>query len=296
MWDENQPVKTRIAPSPTGEPHVGTAYIALFNMALARRLGGKFILRIEDTDRQRSTKESERSIMETLKWLGIRWDEGPDVGGPCGPYRQSERSELYRKHAWELVEKGAAYCCFCTPERLEQLRKAQKAAKAPTRYDGRCRGLSPDEVRRRIDAGEKYVIRLKMPREGKTVFHDELRGKVEYENALIDDQILLKSDGFPTYHLANVVDDHLMGVTHVMRAEEWLPSVPKHVKLYEAFGWLPPKWIHMPLLRNPDKGKSKISKRKNPVSLRYYKKRGFIPEAMLNYLALMGWSFPEEGR
>jgi glutamyl-tRNA synthetase len=278
----------RIAPSPTGDPHVGTAYIALFNYVFARKHGGKFILRIEDTDRTRSTLESEAAIMRALHWLGLSWDEGPDVGGPHGPYRQSERAEIYRQHAELLLERGEAYRCFCTSARLDELRKA-RGPKGPTGYDRNCRGLPPDEVKARLDAGEPYVIRLKMPIGGETVLEDKLRGTVRFDNTQIDDQVLLKSDGFPTYHLANVVDDHLMGVSHVIRAEEWISSTPKHVGLYQAFGWEEPTWIHMPLLRNADK--SKISKRKNPVSLDYYRDAGFLPEALLNYLGTMGWSF-----
>jgi glutamyl-tRNA synthetase len=283
-----KPVRVRIAPSPTGDPHVGTAYIALFNYVFARKHGGKFILRIEDTDRTRSTLESEAAIMRALRWLGLSWDEGPDVGGPHGPYRQSERAEIYRQHAELLLERGEAYRCFCTPARLDELRKA-RGPKGPTGYDRNCRGLPQDEVQARLAAGEPFVIRLKTPIGGETMLEDRLRGTVRFDNAQIDDQVLLKSDGFPTYHLANVVDDHLMGVSHVIRAEEWISSTPKHVGLYRAFGWEEPVWIHMPLLRNADK--SKISKRKNPVSLDYYRDAGFLPEALLNYLGTMGWSF-----
>ncbi len=285
-------VRTRIAPSPTGDPHVGTAYVALFNYALARRHGGQFILRIEDTDRQRSNAASERMIFEALRWLGLEWDEGPDVGGPYGPYRQSERSAIYREHAERLITSGAAYPCFCSADRLKALRAEQRAKKLPIGYDGHCRSIPPDEARRRVEAGEPHVIRLAMPREGESVVHDLLRGEIRFANAQIDDQILIKSDGFPTYHLANVVDDHLMGITHVIRAEEWISSLPKHVRLYEAFGWKPPVFCHLPLLRNTDK--SKISKRKNPVSLNYYRRAGYLPEALLNYLALMGWTMPDE--
>jgi glutamyl-tRNA synthetase len=285
-------VRTRIAPSPTGDPHVGTAYVALFNYAFARRHGGEFILRIEDTDRDRSSPASESMIFEALHWLGLRWDEGPDAGGPCGPYRQSERTAIYQEHAEELVRRGAAYPCFCTRERLEALREEQKARKANFGYDGRCRALSREEAARRRAAGEAYVIRLAMPRGGESVVRDLLRGEVRFDQAQVDDQVLLKSDGFPTYHLANVVDDHLMGVTHVIRAEEWLSSLPKHVELYRGFGWEPPVFCHLPLLRNADR--SKISKRKNPVSLNFYRGAGFLPEAMLNYLALMGWAMPDE--
>ncbi len=281
-------VRVRIAPSPTGDPHVGTAYIALFNHAFARSCGGKFILRIEDTDRARSTAASEAAILRALRWVGLNWDEGPDIGGPVGPYRQSERAEIYRAEVGRLMEQGGAYRCFCTAERLEALRHEQRRQGLFVGYDGLCRGLPREDGERRAAAGEPFVIRMAMPRTGETVFVDRLRGEVKFENAQIDDQILLKADGFPTYHLANVVDDHLMGITHVIRAEEWLSSTPKHVVLYRAFGWTAPEWIHMPLLRNADK--SKISKRKNPVSLDYYKDAGFLPEALLNYLGTMGWS------
>jgi glutamyl-tRNA synthetase len=285
-------VRTRIAPSPTGDPHVGTAYVALFNYALARRHGGRFVLRIEDTDRERSSAASEAMIFEALRWLDLAWDEGPDVGGPHGPYRQSERTGIYREQAEALVARGAAYPCFCTRERLDALREEQKARKANFGYDGRCRALPPGEAGRRRAAGEPHVVRLAMPREGETVVRDLLRGEVRFDSAQVDDQVLLKSDGFPTYHLANVVDDHLMGITHVIRAEEWLSSLPKHVVLYRGFGWEEPVFCHLPLLRNADR--SKISKRKNPVSLNYYRRAGFLPEAMLNYLALMGWAMPDE--
>ena len=288
-------VRVRIAPSPTGDPHVGTAYIALFDMAFARHEGGKFVLRIEDTDRERSTKESEEAIFRALRWVGIEYDEGPDVGGPHGPYRQSERSEIYKEHAQQLIDSGHAYHCFCTPERLKTMRDEMQRKKQPPMYDGRCRDLPADEVERRLAAGEKAVIRLKVPSEGDTSYVDLVRKKGEpvvFQNSVIDDQVLMKSDGFPTYHLANVVDDHLMKITHVIRAEEWVNSTPKHVMLYKAFGWEPPQFAHMPLLRNKDK--SKISKRKNPTSLDWYREQGFLPEAMLNFLALMGFS-TEEG-
>lgn len=282
------PVRVRIAPSPTGDPHVGTAYIALFNYAFAKKHGGKFVLRIEDTDRARSTAASEAAILRALGWVGLGWDEGPDIGGPFGPYRQSERAELYAAHAAQLIASGGAYRCFCTPERLEAIRHEQRRQGLFVGYDGLCRGRPRDEGERRAAAGETFVVRMAMPRTGETVFVDRLRGQVKFDNAQIDDQILLKTDGFPTYHLANVVDDHLMQITHVIRAEEWLSSTPKHVALYQSFGWQAPEWVHMPLLRNADK--SKISKRKNPVSLDYYQDAGFLPEALLNYLGTMGWS------
>ncbi len=283
-----RPVRVRIAPSPTGDPHVGTAYIALFNYAFARQHGGKFILRIEDTDRTRSTLESEQMILRALRWVGLTWDEGPDVGGPFAPYRQSERSAMYKAASDQLIASGGAYPCFCTEQRLEELKLAQKLAKQQPRYDGLCRNIAADEVRTRLAAGEKHTVRLAMPKEGVTVFEDKLRGRVEIKNDQVDDQVLLKSDGFPTYHLANVVDDHHMEITHVIRAEEWITSTPKHVQLYKAFGWDAPEWVHMPLLRNADK--SKISKRKNPVSLDYYRDAGFLPEALLNFLGNQGFS------
>ncbi|MBM4395237.1 MAG: glutamate--tRNA ligase [Deltaproteobacteria bacterium] len=286
-------VRVRIAPSPTGDPHVGTAYVGLVNHAFARQNGGAFILRIEDTDRERSTRESENAIYEALRWVGLEWDEGPDVGGPHGPYRQSERAEIYREHVARLVEKGAAYPCFCTARRLEELRQRRRAEKAQiTGYDGLCRSIPREDARARMAAGEPHVIRLAMPIGGTTTVHDRLRGTVEFDNGQMDDQVLLKSDGFPTYHLANVVDDRLMGITHVIRAEEWITSTPKHVVLYGAFGWTPPEFVHLPLLRNKDK--SKISKRKNPVSLLYYRQIGILPETMRNFLALLGHSMPDE--
>src|SRR5262249_54673232 len=281
-------VRVRIAPSPTGDPHVGTAYIALFNYCFARKNGGTFVLRIEDTDRARSTRESEAAIERALHWVGLAWDEGPDVGGPFGPYRQSERADIYARHAAILLERGGASRRSCPPARLAALREQKKREKRSTLgYDGHCRPIPRDESDRRA-AAEPFVVRLAMPREGKLTFHDRLRGDLEFDNAQSDDQVLLKSDGFPTYHLANDVDDHLMEITHVIRAEEWISSTPKHVVLYDAFGWRAPEWIHMPLLRNADK--SKTSKRKTPVSLDYYREAGILPEALLNFLGLMGWS------
>lgn len=280
-------VRTRIAPSPTGDPHVGTAYIALFNLAFAKKNGGDFLLRIEDTDQTRSTKESEVQIFESLKWLGLDYDEGPDVGGNFGPYRQSERFDLYGEYAQKLVDNGTAYHCFCTKDRLEKLREEQMANKQDLGYDGHCRNLSKEEVAEKLASGVESVVRLKMPTEGETIIKDVLRGEVKFDNHRIDDQVLLKADGFPTYHLANVVDDHLMEITHVIRAEEWISSTPKHLQLYRAFGWQEPEFVHMPLLRNADK--SKISKRKNPTSLNYYRENGYLKEAMVNFLGLMGY-------
>ncbi|MGQ9692561.1 MAG: glutamate--tRNA ligase [Thermaceae bacterium] len=278
-------VVTRIAPSPTGDPHVGTAYIAIFNYVWAKKNGGRFIVRIEDTDRTRYVPGAEERILAALKWLGIPYDEGPDIGGPNGPYRQSERLSLYRKHAEELLQRGWAYRAFETPEELEAIRREKGG------YDGRARGIPPEEAERRAQRGEPHVIRLKVPRPGTTEVKDELRGRVVYNNEEIPDVVLLKSDGYPTYHLANVVDDHLMGVTDVIRAEEWLVSTPIHALLYQAFGWPIPRFYHMPLLRNPDK--TKISKRKSHTSLEWYKEEGFLPEALRNYLSLMGFSMPD---
>ena len=285
-------VRTRIAPSPTGDPHVGTAYIALFNLCFARQHGGEFILRIEDTDQLRSTRESEQQIFDALRWLGIEWNEGPDVGGPHGPYRQSERGHIYKKYSDELVAKGHAFPCFCSAERLDEVRAAQMANKETPRYDGHCMHMDPAEAQRRVAAGESHVIRMKVPSEGVCVVPDLLRGDVEIPWDRMDMQVLMKADGLPTYFLANVVDDHLMEISHVLRGEEWLPSAPKLIKLYEYFGWEQPKLVYMPLLRNPDK--SKLSKRKNPTSITFYERMGFLPQAMLNYLGRMGWSMPDE--
>jgi len=283
-------VVTRIAPSPTGEPHVGTAYVALFNWAWARRHGGRFILRVEDTDRERSRPEHEAGILDALDWLGLVPDESPAAGGPHGPYRQSERGAIYAEHVQRLIDGGHAYRCFCTPERLERMRAEQKRATGSTRYDGRCRTIPADEAARRARE-EPHVVRLAVDPGGSTTFEDLLRGEITIAHDNIDDQVLLKSDGMPTYHLACVVDDHLMGVTLILRAEEWLPSVPKHVLLHRAFGWTMPDMCHVPLLRNADK--SKISKRKNPTSVLWYRRRGYLPEALLNFLGLMGWR-PED--
>ena len=285
-------VRTRIAPSPTGDPHVGTAYVALFNMAFAHSQGGQFLLRIEDTDQARSTPESEKAILDALKWLGLEWDEGPDNGGPKGPYRQSERSDIYQKYAQELIDDGHAFRCFCSPEELDEMRASQIANKEPLGYDGRHMDLSDEDVESRIANGDPYVVRMKVPREGTCTFSDMLRGEVSIDWAQIDYQVLLKADGMPTYHLANVVDDHLMEITHVIRGEEWINSAPKHILLYQYFGWEIPALCHLPLLRNVDK--SKLSKRKNPTSILYYQRMGYLPEALLNYLGRMGWSMPDE--
>jgi glutamyl-tRNA synthetase len=288
----DRPVRVRIGPSPTGEPHVGTAYIALFNLAFARKHGGKFVLRVEDTDQERSKPEWEAQIMEGLRWLNLQWDEGPDVGGPYGPYRQSERQAIYAEHAQALLASGHAYRCFATPEELEARRQEIEAAKGDRSAVSRIhRDLPEATCAQWLAEGRPYVLRMKTPLSGKIVVQDFLRGPVEIDASQLDDQVLLKSDGFPTYHLANVVDDHLMGITHVIRAEEWISSTPKHVLLYEMFGWEKPTFVHMPLLRNNDK--TKISKRKNPVSIMDYKQRGYLPEALLNFLGMMSFTMPD---
>ncbi len=281
-------VRVRIAPSPTGDPHVGTAYMALFNLIFAKHHNGKFILRIEDTDRTRSRPEYEENIYKALHWANIRWDEGPDVGGPFGPYRQSERFDLYKTHAYDLLKKGKAYKCFCTAEELDEMRELSAKQGGRQGYDRRCRNLSPEEIRQKEAAGLSYVIRLKMPLTGECVYEDAIKGRITFPWADVDDQVLLKSDGFPTYHLANVLDDHLMQISHVIRGDEWMSSTPKHVYLYEAFGWEPPVFMHMPLLLGKD-GK-KLSKRRNPCSIFYYRDSGYLPEAFVNFLTLMGYS------
>jgi glutamyl-tRNA synthetase len=287
-------VRTRVAPSPTGDPHVGTAYVALVNYCFARKNGGTFVLRIEDTDRSRSTVESEEAILESLHWLGVRWGEGPDVGGARGPYRQSERSTLYREHVEKLLADGNAFKCFCTPERLEEMRVAQRAAHQPPHYDGRCLSLSAAEIAANESGGIPFVVRMKVPAEGSCAFTDVLRGRIEIEWKSVDMQVLLKSDGFPTYHLANVVDDHFMEISHVIRGEEWISSAPKHVLLYGYFGWRVPELCHLPLLRNPDK--SKLSKRKNPTSILYYRQQGYPAEALLHFLGTLVDSRNDDSR
>lgn len=285
-------VRTRIAPSPTGLAHIGTAYYAIYNYAFAKQNKGEFIVRIEDTDRTRFVEGSEKVIFDALSWLGIPHDEGPDMGGKYAPYRQSERLDIYKKHAEELIEKNHAYYCFCTPERLDKIRKAMQERKEIPRYDRHCRSINTSEAKKRVENGEKHVIRMIIP-DGETIAWDDLvRGKIEFNSDIIDDQVLLKSDGFPTYHLAVVIDDHLMKISHVMRGEEWISSGPKHILLYKFFGWEAPRFAHMPLLRNKDK--SKMSKRKNDVSIFSYKDKGYLPEALRNYLCLMGWSHPDE--
>jgi len=285
-------IRTRIAPSPTGDPHVGTAYVALFNLCFARSSKGEFILRIEDTDQTRSTAESEKMIFDSLKWLGLNWSEGPDIGGEYGPYRQSERLDIYRKHVMDLIHNSHAFYCFATTDELDLMRKEQMSRGETPKYDGRGLKLSDLDIKERLDRGDSYVIRLKVPDEGECQFSDLLRGEISIPWSQIDMQVLLKADGMPTYHLANVVDDHLMKISHVIRGEEWINSTPKHLLLYRYFGWGVPQFCHLPLLRNADK--SKLSKRKNPTSINFYKQMGYLPEALLNYLGRMGWSMPNQ--
>ena len=284
-------VRVRIAPSPTGDPHVGTAYMALFNLIFAKRYGGKFILRIEDTDRTRSRPEYEENIYKALQWADIQWDEGPDIGGAFGPYRQSERTDIYRKHCLDLLQSKKAYKCFATAQELQEMREVASGRGLKQGYDRRYRYLSDEEIQEREHRGDPYVIRLKVPLSGDCVFEDQIKGKITVPWADVDDQVLMKSDNFPTYHLANVIDDHLMQITHVIRGDEWLTSTPKHVLLYESFGWQPPTFMHMPLLLGKD-GK-KLSKRRNPTSIFFYRDAGYLPEAFKNFMTLMGYSMPD---
>lgn len=282
-------VRVRYAPSPTGSPHVGNIRTALFNWIFARTQGGKFLVRIEDTDRNRFVPGSEEDILFSLRWLGIDWDEGPEVGGPFAPYHQSQRTEIYREIAHRLVEEGKAYKCFCTPETLAEMRKEQEERKMPTGYDRRCRRLNKHEVQAREADGMPYVIRFAMPLEGETVYYDLIHKKeIPFKNVLTDDFVMLKSDGFPTYHLANVVDDHLMEITHVMRADEWVSSMPRHIQLYKALNWEPPHFCHLPLIMGPDG--QKLSKRHGTVQFTEFIGEGYLSDAMFNFLALCGWS------
>ena len=278
----NSPVRVRIAPSPTGEPHIGTAYTALVNEAFAKKHGGTFVVRVEDTDQVRSTRESETAIFESLKWLGFEWQEGPDVGGPYGPYRQTERRTIYRKYVDELLDKGHAFVCFCTPERLDTMRAVQKKLGKSPKYDGHCLNLDKTEVEKRIAAGEPHVVRMKVPTEGVCHFHDHVFGDISIPYADVDMQVIMKADGLPTYHLAVVVDDHLMKITHVIRGEEWLSSVPKHVLLHQYFGFPLPEFMHLPVLRNADR--TKLSKRKNHTSISWFRQQGYLPNAVRNFL------------
>jgi glutamyl-tRNA synthetase len=281
-------VRVRYAPSPTGSPHVGNIRTALFNYLMARRHGGQFIVRIEDTDKAREVPGAVEEILESLRWLGLTWDEGPDVGGPYGPYFQSQRLELYHERVDELLASGHAYRCYCTPEELAEMREFQKINKLPTGYDRRCRFRKPEELERLAAEGRPSVVRLAMPLEGTIVFEDAIRGRVEVESKLVDDQVLLKADGYPTYHLANVVDDHEQAITHVIRGDEWISSTPKHVVLYRAFGWDPPIFAHAPIIKGPDG--AKLSKRHGDTRCLDYREKGYLGAAVANFIALIGWS------
>lgn len=295
------PIRVRMAPSPTGRFHLGSARTALYNYLFARKTGGQFILRIEDTDQKRFVPGAEEEIIQSLEWLGISPDEGPAHGGEYGPYRQTERREIYNKYSWELVEKGAAFPCFCTPERLETIRKEQLARKENPRYDGTCRTLDPEEARRRVNAGEKHVIRIKMPKEGSTTAVDLLRGPITFENISLDDFILVRSDGLPTYHMAAMIDDHLMGITHVIRGSEWLSTFALHANIIRAFGWEEPTWVHLSVFLKPS-GKGKMSKREaaeaikdgHSIFIGDLKELGYTPEGVLNWIVLMGWGVAED--
>ena len=282
-----QEVRVRFAPSPTGFVHVGSLRTALYNYLFARHHKGKLILRIEDTDQSRYVQGAVENLLAALKWAGLDYDEGPEKEGAFGPYFQSQRLDIYKKYVQELIDKEQAYPCFCSAERLDKMRAEQTAAGQDVKYDGLCRNIPPAQAKERMK-NEQHVIRLKVPQEGETVVDDIIRGRVSFQSNLLDDQILIKSDGFPTYHLANVVDDHLMQISHVIRGEEWLPSTPKHILLYEAFGWQPPQFAHLPLLLNADR--SKLSKRQGDVAVEDYRAKGILPEALLNFVALLGWN------
>ncbi len=300
MNSVDRPVRVRIAPSPTGRMHLATARTALYNYLLAQQTGGQFILRIEDTDRRRYVEGAEEELMEGMRWLGIEWDEGPDKEGPYGPYRQSERKEIYLEYANKLVETGHAYYCFCTSEELAKSREEQMARKEPIRYTGTCRNISPEEAQARVDAGEPHVIRFRAPREGTTTMEDLLRGPITVENRSVDDFILVKTDGWALYHLAAMVDDHLMKISYVIRGSEWLSTLPLHVMIIHAFGWEEPIWVHLSLFLKPS-GKGKMSKRDtagfmeegHSIFVTDLHDLGYIPEGVVNWIALMGWSYDE---
>ncbi len=300
MTNEMKPVRVRFAPSPTGHMHLGSARTALYDYLLARKTGGQFILRIEDTDRKRFVPGTEEELMEGMRWLGLEWDEGPDVGGPYGPYRQSERKEIYRAYAEQLIEQGDAYYCFCSTERLERVRQEQQKRKEPPHYDGTCRDLPLDEARRRVEAGEPHVIRFRTPQTGTTVVQDVLRGEIRVENRTLDDYIIVKSDGLALYHLAAMVDDYLMKITHVIRGSEWLPTFPLHALIVRAFGWPEPEWVHLSVFLKPS-GKGKMSKREAAdlikdgysIFVRDLRGLGYTPEAVVNWVSLMGWSYDD---
>lgn len=290
MTNQSHPIRVRFAPSPTGELHVGGARTALYDYLLAKQQGGQIVLRVEDTDQKRYVRGSMERFLDDLHWLGIEFNEGPEQGGPYAPYLQSERTDYYRDIAHQLVKADAAYLCFCTPERLAEVREAQQARGEQPRYDRHCRSLSVEELRPKLEAGLPYVSRLKVPESGSLHVDDLIRGRVTFDLTTIDDQVLMKSDGFPTYHLAVVADDHAMAITHVIRGEEWLPSTPKHILIYQALGWQPPLWVHVPLMLATDR--KKLSKRihGSAVWVQTYRERGYLAEAFVNYMALVGWN------
>jgi glutamyl-tRNA synthetase len=293
-------VRVRIAPSPTGRAHLGNARTALYDYLLARQSGGQFIVRIEDTDTKRFVAGAEQELLQSLRWLGLDWDEGPDIGGPNEPYHQSQRKEIYQQHAQWLIDKDKAYYCFCSPERLQRVRQEQQKRKENPRYDGACRRLDPGEAAKRVANGERHVVRFKTPKDGVVIAKDRLRGDIKVENSSLDDYVLVKSDGLALYHLAAMVDDHLMGITHVLRGAEWLPTFPLHVHIYNAFGWQQPEWVHLSLFLKPS-GKGKMSKREAATLMKDgysifigdMKELGYLPEAVVNWMALMGWSYDD---
>lgn len=300
MSPNHSPVRVRFAPSPTGRTHIGSGRTALYNYLIARQTGGQFILRIEDTDQKRFVETAEQELIDSLRWLGLQWDEGPDIGGPYGPYYQSQRKEIYQKYAHELIDAGKAYYCFCSPERLARMREEQQKSKLPPRYDGTCRRLEPHEAARRVASGEVHTIRYKMPQEGQITAHDLLRGEITVENRNLDDMILVKSDGLALYHLAAMVDDHLMNITHVLRGSEWLATFPLHTHIYQAFGWKQPIWVHLSVFLKPS-GKGKMSKREEAslvkdgfsIYLSDLRDLGYLPEGVTNWIALMGWAYDD---
>ena len=301
MTTSSRPVRVRYAPSPTGFLHVGGARTALYDYLLAKKTGGAFIIRIEDTDQKRYNPEAISDLFDGLRYLGLQWDEGPEVGGDYGPYYQTERLDIYQKYIQILLDQGHAYRCFCTPERLAKVNEERQKAKLPSGYDRFCCNIDPAEATRRAEAGESFVVRIKVPLTGSITLHDAIRGDITIENETVQDAVLIKSDGIPTYHFAVVVDDHMMKITHILRGEEWISSFPIHLHLYNFFGWEPPVFAHLPLILNPA-GKGKMSKREErapdgkvyPVFVHAFKERGYLPEALVNYLALVGWSYDDK--
>ena len=297
---QGKPVRVRFAPSPTGRTHIGSGRTALYNYLLARQTGGTFILRIEDTDRKRYVPGAEKELIESLKWLGLTWDEGPDVGGPHAPYHQTHRREIYQEYTEKLISSGHAYFCFCTPDRLEKVRKEQLSRKDNPRYDGLCRRLDPGEAAARVSKGERHVVRFKIPETGTVTAHDLIRGDITVDNSTMDDHVIVRSDGLALYHLAAMVDDHLMGITHVIRGSEWLSTFPLHVQIVRAFGWQEPQWVHLSVFLKPS-GKGKMSKRESTspiqdghsIFITDLDATGYIPEGVVNWIALMGWSYDD---